>query len=78
MSHHSTIQIDSTHYRAICDEIGERLRVILDGEASALPPRLQVLLLRLAEQDMAGKDSAASPSIAAAIDGMVPGSIRAA
>ena len=73
MSRHSTIQIDTTHCRAICDEIGARLRVVLDCEASALPPRLQVLLLRLAEQDMA-----ASPSIAAPIDGTAPGSMRAA
>jgi hypothetical protein len=82
MSRDSTIQIDSSHCRAICDEIGERLRMMLDREATALPPRLQVLLLRLAEQDMV-----ASPSIAAAIDDMVwqpkpagnlPGSVRAA
>lgn len=72
MSRHSTIEIDSLHCRAICDEIGERLRVMLDRDASALPPRLQVLLLRLAEQDMA-----ASPPIAA-IDATMPGSMRAA
>ncbi len=62
----SKIQIDGSHCRAICDEIGERLRVILDCEATALPPRLQVLMLRLAAQDLAG-----SPSIAASIDDMV-------
>jgi hypothetical protein len=63
MSRDSTIQIDPAHGRAICDEIGERLRMILDREATALPPRLQVLMLRLAAQDLAG-----SPAVAAAID----------
>jgi hypothetical protein len=63
MNRDSTIQIDPTHCRAICEEIGERLRIMLDREAMALPPRLQVLMLRLAAQDLAG-----SPSIAAAID----------
>jgi hypothetical protein len=51
--------IDSLHCRAICEEIGERLRIMLDREATPLPPRLQVLMLRLAAQDLA-----ASPSIA--------------
>jgi hypothetical protein len=63
MSRDSIIQIDSSHCRAICDEIGERLRMVLDREATALPARLQVLMLRLAAQDLAG-----SPAIAAAID----------
>ena len=63
MSRNSTIQIDSSHCRAICDEIGERLRVMLDREATALPPRLQVLMLRLAAQDLAG-----APAVAVAVD----------
>jgi hypothetical protein len=54
-----------TGCRAICDEIGERLRLVLDREATALPPRLQVLMLRLTAQDLAG-----SPSIAPSIDDM--------
>jgi hypothetical protein len=57
------LQIDSTHCRAICDEIGERLRIILDRETTALPPRLQVLMLRFAAQDLAGSPSIV-PSIA--------------
>ena len=65
MSRDSIVKIDSNHCRAICDEIGARLRLILDGEATALPPRLQVLMLRLAAQDLA-----ASPSIAPAIGEM--------
>ncbi|MCP4618320.1 MAG: hypothetical protein GY844_18030 [Bradyrhizobium sp.] len=61
-------KIDSTHCRAICDEIGERLRIMLDREATALPVRLQVLMLRLAAQDLAG-----SPSIAPSVGGAARG-----
>ena len=45
------LQIDSLHCRAICDEIGERLQIILRPDAANLPPRLQVLIDRLADQD---------------------------
>jgi hypothetical protein len=65
MGAESKVRIDSSNCRAICDEIGERLRIVLDREASALPPNLQVLMLRLAAQDLAGL----SP-IAPAMDGM--------
>ena len=65
MSTNSKVQIDSSHCHAICEEIGERLRVILDRETTALPPALQVLMLLLAAQDLAG-----SPSIAPATGGM--------
>jgi len=60
------IQLDSSHCRAICDEIGERLRMILDRDAAPLPPRLQVLMLRLFEQELNQ-----SPSVAPAIEDMV-------
>jgi hypothetical protein len=66
MGPYSKIEIDSSHCRAICEEIGERLRKILDREATALPPRLQLLLERLAEQDLVE-----APSIVPSIDGMV-------
>ena len=66
MGPYSKIEIDSSHCRAICDEIGERLRRILDREATALPARLQLLLDLLAEQDLVE-----APSIAPSIDGMV-------
>jgi hypothetical protein len=56
-------KLDSLHCRAICEEIGERLRIMLDREATALPPRLQVLMLRLAAQELAESPSIA-PSIA--------------
>lgn len=74
------LQLASSHCRAICDEIGDRLRVILDREAAPLPPRLLMLMQRLIEQDLVE-----APSIAPAIDDMVwepaenePGSILAA
>jgi len=57
------IRIDSAHCRAICEEIGERLRIMLDREATALPPRLQLLMERLAEQDLI-----TAPSIVPDID----------
>ena len=60
------LQLDSTHCRAICDEIGERLRMVLDHAATPLPPRLQFLMGRLTEQDLIQ-----APSIAPAIDQMV-------
>ena len=60
------LRIDSGHCRAICDEIGDRLRIVLDREASALPQRLQMLIDRLAELD---REQA--PSIVPAMDDMI-------
>jgi len=48
------IRINPMHSRAICDEIGERLRQVLKRESVGLPPRLQLLVDRLAELDGAG------------------------
>jgi hypothetical protein len=82
MGAENELQLDSSHCRAICDEIGERLRMVLDREAAPLPPRLQSLMLRLVAQDLVQ-----APSIAPAIAEMVwqaeptenePGSILAA
>jgi hypothetical protein len=66
------LQIDSGHCRAICDEIGERLRILLDKEASELPQRLRLLLDRLAELD--GEQA---PSIVPAMDDMIEWSTAA-
>ena len=66
MGAENELQLDSSHCRAICDEIGERLRMVLDREATPLPPRLQSLMLRLVAQDLVQ-----APSIAPAIDDMV-------
>jgi hypothetical protein len=46
------LQIDSVHSRAICDEIGDRLREMLRRETKAeLPPSLQYLIEQLADAD---------------------------
>ena len=63
MGTRNAIQIDSSHCRAICDEIGERLQFILAREASPVPARLQQLLDHLAEQDVL-----LAPPITPAID----------
>jgi hypothetical protein len=48
----ASIQIDAVHLRAICDEIGDRLREILRRETShVLPPRLNYLMQQLARAD---------------------------
>ncbi|WP_342726890.1 hypothetical protein AAFG07_08640 [Bradyrhizobium sp. B097] len=39
------------HARAICEEIGERLRYALQGDYADLPPRLRELVNELALQD---------------------------
>jgi hypothetical protein len=57
------LQIDSEHCRAICDEIGERLRILLDKEAGEIPQRLRFLMDRLAELDRVP-----APSIVPAMD----------
>ncbi|MCC8966536.1 hypothetical protein H8A95_30465 [Bradyrhizobium sp. Pear76] len=43
--------IASVHARAICEEIGERLRHALRGDYADLPPRLRDLINELALQD---------------------------
>jgi hypothetical protein len=61
------IRIDHIHSRAICDEIGERLRETLTREPSALPPSLQFLVDRLAE-----RDGRSAPSIVPSFEDMLP------
>jgi hypothetical protein len=56
--------LDHSHCRAICDEIGERLRLALKPNAAQIPPRLQALMERLAQLDDA-------PSIVPDIDDMI-------
>jgi len=60
------VQIDSGHCRAICDEIGDRLRIALDKEADEVPQRLRVLIDRLAELD--GEQA---PSIVPAMNDLI-------
>ena len=59
-------RVDSEHCRAICDEIGERLRILLDEETDEIPQRLRLLIDRLAELD---REQA--PSIVPAMDDML-------
>jgi hypothetical protein len=64
MSARISIRIDDLHARAICEEIGERLRVRLrHAMPTTLPPRLQELIDRLA-----AADHHAAPSIVPSLD----------
>jgi hypothetical protein len=55
----AALQIDTDHARAICDEIGDRLRAMLRDQISReLPPRLKELM-----EHLAGLDDEAAPSI---------------
>jgi hypothetical protein len=64
--------LDSEHCQAICEEVGERLRIQLGRETSELPPRLRLLLDRFAEQE-----SEETPSIVPAMDDMATWSTAA-
>ena len=59
----TAMMLDHIHCRAICDEIGERLREVLRREASEMPPRLLMLVDELAQLDH-------GPSIVPSIDEM--------
>jgi hypothetical protein len=60
------LQIDSGHCRAICEEIGDRLRILLDKDAGEVPQRLRILIDRFAELD-----GVPAPSIVPAMDDMI-------
>ena len=47
------LALDHIHCRAICDEIGERLRDVLGRERPEIPPRLLVLIEALARSEHA-------------------------
>ncbi len=49
----AALALDHAHCRAICDEIGDRLREVLKPEAMEIPERLRALLDRLAQLDEA-------------------------
>ena len=50
-SDRTNLRFDHTHCRAICDEIGERLRVDMGRELADMSPYLQRLVDRLDELD---------------------------
>jgi hypothetical protein len=63
----ASIQIEIIHLRAICDEIGDRLREILRRETGhTLPPRLNSLM-----QQLAKADCEPAPSIVPSLDDIV-------
>lgn len=74
MSSHSTLppQLDSLHCQAICEEVGERLRILLDREAPELPQHLRSLLDRFAELD-----HVQAPSMVPAMDDLAAWSAAA-
>ena len=51
MRDHHQIHLDHTHCRAICDEIGERLRAFMGRELAEMSPRLRSVVDRLHELD---------------------------
>ena len=59
------LAIDPVHCRAICDEIGERLRYQFKRDTSDIPSHLRVLLDKLADLEF-------SPSIVPSLDEMSP------
>ncbi|WP_426527952.1 hypothetical protein [Bradyrhizobium sp. McL0615] len=48
---HKILHLDHNHCRAICDEIGERLREAMALKSVEMPPQLQRLIDRLDELD---------------------------
>jgi hypothetical protein len=46
------LELDHTHCRAICDEIGERLREVVRPGASPIPPYLLALMDRFKQLEM--------------------------
>lgn len=66
MSAQGQSQIDSVHCRAICDEIGERMRAIHGRQLPPASPYLQSLMERLSELDRQ-----TAPSIAPSMEDMI-------
>ena len=62
----ANIQMDEEHSRAICAEIGDRLRIAL-GASPPIPPHLARLIARLDELDHHD-----SPSIVPSVENVSP------
>jgi hypothetical protein len=68
------LMLDHKHCRAICDEVGDRLRYALNQETPEIPPRLLALIDQLARLENGDPvPSSPSPSIAPSIDEMTSG-----
>jgi hypothetical protein len=52
MSNPGSYTCSEVHARAICDEVGDRLRFFLDSSATPPPPRIMALLLQLQLSEM--------------------------
>lgn len=75
----ASLNLDHAHCRAICDEIGDRLRLIMKPAVSDIPPRLLYLIGKLAELEniaLARLDFA--PSIVPSVDDMSSATIYVA
>jgi hypothetical protein len=71
------LMLDHKHCRAICDEVGDRLRYALNQETPEIPPRLLALIDQLARLE--NDDPVRlrpSPSIAPSIDEMTSGLLQ--
>jgi hypothetical protein len=64
----AVVVLESQHSRAICNEIGERLRDVLGRDVPEIPPYLRRLVDRFAELERVR-----SPSIVPSINDMNPG-----
>jgi predicted transcriptional regulator len=67
----ASLQLDHTHCRAICDEIGERLGQFLRPQVSAIPQHLLALIEKLKQSDLGNCIQLEhAPSIAPSFDEM--------
>jgi hypothetical protein len=60
MPDQSSCTFSEVHTRAICDEVGDRLRFLLDRSQTPPPPRILTLLLQLQLSEL--RAPAASPA----------------
>jgi hypothetical protein len=67
----ATLELNHTHCRAICDEIGERLRIVLKPGTSAIPLHLLALMDRFKQLEMDSNPYLeCAPAIVPTIDDM--------
>jgi hypothetical protein len=66
MSDSGSCTCSEVHTRAICDEVGDRLRFFLDRSATPPSPRIMALLLQLQLSEMKAPVTE-RPSLASAV-----------